>query len=90
MEIPAMAVTEEQLDSFHRFAAEKLADDASDLSLQELLDLWRIANPTPEELQENLRAVKAAIRDRENGDRGIPFEDHIQEMQGKHSIPADE
>ena len=85
-----MAVTEEELDSFHRFAAEKRADDGSDLTLQELLDLWQIENPAPEELRENVLAVKAAIRDMENGDRGMPFEDHIWGMQEKHSIPADE
>ena len=89
-----MTVTEEELDSFHRnrnrFAAEKLANDGSDLSLQELLDLWQIENPTPEKLRENVLAVKAAIRDMENGDRGMPFEDHIQEIQEKHSIPSDE
>lgn len=39
---------------------------------------------------EDLRKLKAALRDIENGDRGIPFEDHIREVKAKLKALLDE
>ena len=81
--------TQEQIDSFRRFASGRL-QDGSELSMDELYDLWRIENPPPAELDENVRAVQAAIDDLENGDRGVPLEEAIREARAKHNLPADE
>lgn len=52
-----MPITHEQLDSFHRFATEKLHNGGSDLSWPELFDLWRIENPTADQQAEIYSAL---------------------------------
>jgi len=50
-----MPVTSEQLDAFHRFGAEQIANGSSDLSWDELFILW--------ESQDARDDVNAAIRE---------------------------
>ncbi|MFO7904472.1 MAG: hypothetical protein ACQESR_22765 [Planctomycetota bacterium] len=57
--------------------------------MDELYDLWRLEHPTPDELDEKMRAVQAALDDFENGDRGVPLEEAIREIRKKHNLPAD-
>jgi hypothetical protein len=79
-----MPVTLEELHRFHRFAEEKLGNGGSDLTLYGLVDLWLIAQPSPERLHDDVQAVKAALRDLDAGDRGVPLEEHLQEMREKY------
>ena len=72
-------MTKEEIESFHRFAEKKLEDGEDDLTMEEFLDLWRLENPSAEHVADDVLAVKAALRDLENGDRGVPFEEHIRE-----------
>jgi hypothetical protein len=81
-----MPVTQQHIDSFHRFATERLSDGGADLSIDELFELWRIENPTPEQLHADVLAVKAALRDMEAGDTGQPFEDFKREFRAKNNI----
>ena len=67
-----MAVTQEQIDKFHRFASEHVSRCGGALSLEDLIDMWRIENPSPEQTREDILAVKAAVRNMENGERGRP------------------
>lgn len=75
-----MTMTAEQIDSFHRFATARLNDGGTDLSMDELYDEWRAQHPSPDELHENVLAVKAAIRDMENGDTGQDADEVIAEI----------
>ena len=84
-----MATTQDDINGFAQFATEKLGSGGAELSLEELLDLWRVENPCPEQLHEDTLAVNAAIRDMENGDRGEPAEDVIRELRHRHNIPTD-
>ena len=84
-----MSVTIEELRRFHQFAEEKLSNCWADLTLDNLVELWNIENPSPERLHEDVLAVKAALRDLDNGERGIPHEEHMREMREKYGI-ADE
>jgi hypothetical protein len=84
-----MGITRSDLESFHQFAIVQVDSGKTDLTFAELYAMWRIRNPGREELAENVAAVKAAIRDMEEGDRGIPLEDHIREIREKHTIPTD-
>ena len=80
--------TQQQIDSFYRFATERIRR-CSNLTMDELYDLWRLEQPTPDELDQNVRAVQAALDDLENGDRGVPLEEAIREIRKKHNLPAD-
>ena len=84
-----MPATLEELTRFQDFAAKRLASDESELSMQQLLDLWRIDNPDAEELQESVSSIKEALEDWDQGDRGMPYEDHIRELKAQIGM-ADE
>ena len=75
-----MSVTTEQIDSFHRFATNRLKNGSEGLSMDELYDEWRTQHFSPEEIHENVLAVRAAIRDMENGDTGQDADDVIAEL----------
>jgi hypothetical protein len=85
-----MGITRSDLESFYQFATEHVGNAGADLTFSELYEMWRTEYPAREELAENVAAVKAAIRDMEKGDRGVPFEDHIREMRQKYGVHTDE
>jgi len=85
-----MGITLSDLESFHRFATEQVDNGDADLTFAQLYEMWRIQNPGRKQLAEDVAAVRAAIHDMEEGDRGIPFEDHIREIRQKYDIPTDE
>ena len=74
-----MAITKQDLDAFHQFAEATIADRRTE-SLHELVEIWESEQTTPELHRENVAAVRAAIRDMENGDKGRPAADVIQEL----------
>ena len=80
--------TQEQLDSFYRFATQQLASSGSEKSIDELYDLWRYENLTPEELKENVAAVQAAIDDMNAGDTGRDAALVEQELRDELDLPA--
>ena len=67
METVVMAVTPEELDHFHRFSIETLANGGADLTLEDLVDLWRAENPREEELKESLASLRRGLADAEAG-----------------------
>lgn len=80
------AATIDELNRFYQFAQEKLSNGGSELTLEELVDLWQFENPTPERRQADLLAVKEALSDLDNGDRGIPHEDFMHELRKKYGV----
>lgn len=84
-----MQLTIDELNRFHRFAEEKLSNGGGDLTLEDLVDMWNLENPPPQQVREDVLAVKAALRDLDNGDRGIPFEDHIRELREKYRLTGE-
>ena len=82
--------TQEQIDSFYRFATEQLASGDSEKSIDELYDQWRYENLTPEELKENVAAVQAAIDDMNAGDTGRDAARVEQELRDELNLPATE
>jgi hypothetical protein len=83
-----MTVTNEDLNQFHEFAKVVIARSDDKLTLDELWDQWRLENPTQAEFEENVLAVKSAIRDMEAGDRGMPVEEHVREVRKKYNLPG--
>ena len=52
-------------------------------------DVLREALRALKRQDEDLTAVKEAIADMEAGDRGVPFEQFVDEFRKKHNIPQD-
>jgi hypothetical protein len=83
-ETTRMAITKDDLDSFHTFAEAKIARDGAE-SLHELVDIWEMARATPERRAHDVAAVQAAIRDLQNGDKGRPARQVIDELRAEIS-----
>ena len=82
--------TQEQIDSFYRFATDRLTDGGSEKSIDELYDQWRYENLGPEELDENVAAVQAAIDDMNSGDTGRDAGEVERELRVELKLPASE
>ena len=78
--------TQTQLEAFHRFVDEQLRNGGKNLSPEECLELWRAQHPTPEELEESLRAVQQSLADMEAGDRGCSRDEVVDEIRRKHDL----
>ena len=79
-----MAVTQEQLDEFHRFASEKLSNGGGELSWPELLRLWQACR----EREEVNAAIRQGIEEMDAG-LGRPLDEFMDEFRSKHNIPPD-
>jgi hypothetical protein len=77
-----MAITRDDLNAFHRFAAARVTTSGTE-SLQELLTLWEIEHPEASTHAQNVAAVQAAIRDMQNGDRGRPAVENLEELRAE-------
>ncbi len=71
--------TRQQIDSFRQFALEQVENGGAELTIDDLYQLWRNANPTESELAESVAAVKAAYTDFESGDTGQPARRTLRE-----------
>ena len=70
-----MSVTQTQIDSFHRFASEKLVNGGSDLSWDELFILWQSSC----EREEINAAIREGLEDVEAG-RCQPAAEAMEEI----------
>ena len=82
--------TQEQIDSFYRFATDELASGGSAKSVDELYDQWRFANLSPEDVAEDVAAIQASIDDMNRGERGRDVGDVIRVLREEFNLPADE
>lgn len=80
--------TQEQIDSFHRFASEQIQSGGKDRTVDELYDQWRFENQSPEEFEENVAAVQGAIDDMMAGDEGRDAGSLIAEVRSEYNLPA--
>ena len=58
-----MAISAEQLEDFHRFASEKVKDGDTELTIEELLRLWRMES----DRLDSVNAIKKGIAEVEAG-----------------------
>jgi hypothetical protein len=79
--------TQEQIESFYRFATEQLANGDADKSVDDLYDQWRYETELSENMAENVAAVQASIDDMNNGETGRDVCDVIGEMREKFNLP---
>jgi hypothetical protein len=76
----------EDLQAFRAFIDQQLADGGAALTPFEVLDLWEIQNPTDEEREETLAAIRQGLKDADEG-RVRPFEEFDIEFRQKHGLP---
>ncbi len=84
-----MATTGEDLDRFSMFVRQRIGTGGSNLSLDDLFDLWRTENPPESLYAENVAAVNAAIADFRNGDRGTPAGEHSAQPRTQFGTAAE-
>lgn len=77
-----------ELEAFHRFLAEQLADGGSSLTPEECLELWRVQHPTAEQLRADVQAVREAVADMEAGDAGQPLGEFVAEFRQRNHLPT--
>jgi predicted transcriptional regulator len=73
-----MTVTKNELAQFQVFAEEKLSHGSAE-SIEQLVDLWRLANPTDEQAAEDLAAIQRGVADADAG-RTVPIEQAFDEV----------
>jgi hypothetical protein len=76
-----------ELRAFHAFLAEKLNNGSADLLPEEALDEWRRLHPEPEEYEDDVAAIQAALDDRDRGDKGISLEELDRRLRKQFSLP---
>lgn len=78
-----MSITQEELESFYRFASERLGNGGTEKTIDELYDQWRFENLTPEDMAENVAAIQASIDDMNRGERGRDTREIIKEIRSE-------
>jgi len=76
----------QELQSFYHFAEERLLNGGSGQTLDDLYSEWRAYNPMPEELQTNILAVRASLRDMDQGEGGKPLDEFAAEFRKRNGI----
>ncbi len=69
----------EDLEAFHAFVDEPLSNGGATLTPTEVLELWEIHNPTDQEREETLAAIREGLRDADEG-RVRPIEEFDREF----------
>ena len=72
-----------ELESFHRFLGDQIANGDVALTPEECVDLWRARNRADDELHSDVLAIKEALDDMKAGDHGIPLADFLADVRGK-------
>jgi len=76
----------DDLKSFHEFVGEQLANGGALLTPAEALELWEFQNPSEDEEQETVEAIRRGLADVEAG-RVVPAREALAELRRKHNLP---
>ena len=77
-----MAVTQDELDSFHRFATERLRKSGEELTIDDLVIEW----DSVRNREEINSAIREGLADIDAG-RTRPVDQVTEELRRKHNIP---
>ena len=83
-----MPLTQEQIDSFHHFASEKMSNGGADMTMQEVLQLWALENPSDQERAEVNAIIRQGDEDIAAG-RGRPVDEVNEELRRKYNLSAE-
>ena len=84
-----MHVTRDELDRFHDFAVSLVSHPEADLTWSELLELWRLKNPSVEEHDQNISAIQQALEAMDAG-RTRRFCDFDSDFRARYGIQNNE
>jgi len=76
-------VQQTELAEFHQFVELRMRSPDANQSPEEVLEEWRLLRGDIGGSERDRLAVQAAIRDMQNGDRGIDFEVHLRELKAR-------
>jgi len=74
-----------ELSAFHKFVGSQL-ESGSNLSPQEAVDQWRAMHPSEDEMDDIEALVQEAIDDIATGDKGIPFDEVLAEIETRFGL----
>lgn len=75
-----------ELAEFHQFISQKIAEKQTELTPEEVLELWREKRPSAEDYSSTVTALREAIQDIENGDQGRPANEFDREFRDRNRI----
>ncbi|MBI5760815.1 MAG: hypothetical protein HZA46_20025 [Planctomycetales bacterium] len=75
-----------ELKQFHRYISDRLGQDGPEPSPEQALDEWRAQHPSPDELAEDVAAIREVLADMAAGDTGIPFGEFDREFRARHNL----
>jgi len=78
-----MASIQRELDSFTRFARQRIEAAGGAVSMDDLYDQWREGHSASEDAS----AVLAALRDMERGEKGRDFSAFVDDFSKRNGIP---
>jgi len=79
-----MAITTNDLNSFHQFAVSIVAQGQTDLTLAELVERWQQA----QERQSANESIRQSLAEFADG-QGEPAQEFIDRMKSKHKLTLD-
>jgi hypothetical protein len=79
----------DELREFVSFAAGHLANGGSQLTPEEVLDLWRSEHPAEETLADSVEAIQRALEQADRGE-GVSLEEFDRRFRARHDLPDDE
>ena len=83
-----MSITLEQIEQFREFAMQRLASDVASLNMVELAAEWEFRHESQEQLQHDVAAVNASLRDMDSGQTGRPMSEFLTEFRERNQIEA--
>lgn len=78
-----------ELSGFHDFVGERLRNGGSHLTPEEVLEEWLLLHPNLDQHAQNVKAIRAAIRDMEAGDQGLEVEDHLLRLREEFGLEGE-
>jgi hypothetical protein len=78
-------VQQSELAEFHEYLAKHLTDPSPHRSPEDLLEEWRMQQHEPTLDDSDRLAVEQALEDLRNGDQGIDFDVHMQDLKRRTS-----
>ena len=76
-----------ELHAFHAFLSQKLNNGSADLLPEEVLEQWRDLHPEPEDYEDDVAAIQAALDDLDRGEKGISLEELDRALRKEFNFP---